>query len=430
MCFYMKSIKVKINKLGAIQNGEIELHPLIILSGESGLGKSYVAFLLHYIYKLIVEERFNSFFIEKGWNYDSFTPDKRTEGALSVKSEELNTWINKDAKEYLQNVIGNNNLDADIIINLPFDEDEFMFSYKTEHFVLSEKEESFLYFELNGLGLRIPESARNLGVQPWSSLLSLVLQMSLFGDDSLKQTFMMAPGRGALLNIGSNIQQSIKTSSGMYEEFLHDWQFVKDMAPKKGTDNELRQRLIEINGGGITIENQNLIFRMNSNCDMPIAAAASSVKELAPMAMLLDKYPVEGLSVLFEEPEAHLHPSKQIAIADFIVQAVNKGAHMQITTHSDYFIRRINDRINLGRIKSLNESVYNQLLEKTHLEDFVLDYSSIGAYLLKKNENGAVEVIKQDLENGIPYDTFHNVLRNDFSISMDISRTLNQIAHD
>lgn len=431
MCFYMKSIKIKINKLGAIQNSEIELHPLIILSGESGLGKSYLAFLIHYIYKLILERRISGFFIDKGWNYDDFDAEKRKNGKLIVNTKELQQWIENDAIDYLKKIIGNNNDEIDININFPFEKEEYEFIYKTELFELPEKkEESYLYFELDELGFRIPEGTRNLGVQPWSSLLSILLKESFFGNTLLEQTFMMAPGRGALLNVGSDIQDSIRTSSGMYDEFLRDWQVVKEMAPKKGTNKELQLILKGINGGAIFMENQNIMFQLNASQNLPIAAAASSVKELAPIAMLLDKYPIEGLSILFEEPEAHLHPSKQIAIADFIVQAVNKGAHMQITTHSDYFIRRINDRINLGRIKNINESIYNHLLEKTHLEDFVLDYFSIGAYLLRKSENGDVEVIKQDLENGIPYDTFHNVLRNDFSISLDISRTLNQIAHD
>ena len=39
----MKSIIIHINRLGAVINSTIELKPLLIFSGESGLGKSYVA---------------------------------------------------------------------------------------------------------------------------------------------------------------------------------------------------------------------------------------------------------------------------------------------------------------------------------------------------------------------------------------------------
>ena len=67
---------------------------------------------------------------------------------------------------------------------------------------------------------------------------------------------------------------------------------------------------------------------------------------------------------------------------------------------------------------------------KILIEDFSIDESLVGAYLLKKKDDGMVEVMKQGLEEGIPYDTFHEVLRNDFDISLEISRTLMNLDHD
>jgi predicted ATPase len=53
----MKTIKIHINRLGAVRNSVVELKPLMIFSGESGLGKSYVAILVHYFYKVLAETR-------------------------------------------------------------------------------------------------------------------------------------------------------------------------------------------------------------------------------------------------------------------------------------------------------------------------------------------------------------------------------------
>ena len=58
----MKTIKIQINRLGAVCNSVVELKPLMIFSGESGMGKSYVAILVHYFYKVLTENRLQAFF--------------------------------------------------------------------------------------------------------------------------------------------------------------------------------------------------------------------------------------------------------------------------------------------------------------------------------------------------------------------------------
>lgn len=424
----MKSIVVKINRLGVIRDSIIELSPLVVLSGESGLGKSYAAFLLHYVYKMVLENRLDRFFEEMGWSFEKF--ENKTEGSLKFSTEDLQRWINKDVVEYLRDLVGNSQLKVDVSFSIPFSSQEYVFSYKSEQFEVSERTHNYLYFELGSQSLRVPESIRNLGVLPWTSLLKVTLNEDLFGSTSLEETFLMAPGRGALLNVGSNLQDFVKGSSGMYSEFLRDWQIVKEMAPNGGTDVELKNKIRLVNGGEIMMKEQNLLFRMGLDKDdtLPIAAAASSVKELAPLAMLVDKYPIEGLSILFEEPEAHLHPSKQIAMADFVLLAVKKGCHMQITTHSDYFIRRINDILALEKIRQLDEKACRQLCKEIGLEEKILiNDSMIGAYLLRRREDGSVEIVKQSIDHGIPYDSFQTVLYIDYMNSIKIERTLKQL---
>ena len=43
----MKSVKINIKRLGAIRDSELYIKPLMIFSGESGLGKSCALFLCH-----------------------------------------------------------------------------------------------------------------------------------------------------------------------------------------------------------------------------------------------------------------------------------------------------------------------------------------------------------------------------------------------
>ena len=62
--------------------------------------------------------------------------------------------------------------------------------------------------------------------------------------------------------------------------------------------------------------------------------------QLAPIVVqagLLSKNEIMAV----ENPEAHLHPSLQIKVAEFLMQQANAGKVMLIETHSDLFVRRI-----------------------------------------------------------------------------------------
>lgn len=72
-------------------------------------------------------------------------------------------------------------------------------------------------------------------------------------------------------------------------------------------------------------------------------ASAASIKELAPFVIMLQKGLVGLYSIMFEEPETNLHPELQIKVADILAQLLHTKCRFQVTTHSDYFLRRIND---------------------------------------------------------------------------------------
>ena len=426
----MKSIKLEIKKLGAIRDSMIELHPLMILSGESSLGKSYVALVIHYLYKLLTESRFDRFFMKYHYDYETLAKERVDNGSFTFSTSDLLHWIEQDVKEYLRDSIGNKDLEADIRFYLPLNRDALTFSYKTELFGIVGKEELYVVFEMDEIAFRMPDDTKNIGVMPWVWILQDYLLSELLENHVVAETFAMVPGRGALLNVPLTIQDKIKGGNDIYAEFLKDWDIVRSMTPKRNIHVDLVTILRAINGGKIELDkDQSIIYRMESGMAIPISAAASSIKELAPLDMLLDKYPADRLSILFEEPEAHVHPQKQIAIADFIVQLVNRGTHIQITTHSDYLLRRINDRIFLHKVLELDENTYQETIEKYGYSNLHLDSSLIGAYLLKREEDGTVKVISQDLEKGIPYESFYSVVNKDLRYSMEIQQTYFSLKH-
>ena len=420
----MNAIRIHINELGAVRNSVVEVKPLMIFSGESGLGKSYVAILVHYVYKFLSENRLQEFFSSNGWDMDSLTASSPQDGTFTMQTYQLLQWINNDASQYMRDAVGNADLHVDISFEMPIRQLQFTFTYRTVLYEIEGKEERSVVFDLDGVfSMRVEGTAKSLGGMPWSVLLQALLCNEVFGEERIDQTFCMVPGRGALLNLPVTAQDRLKASKDIYAEFLSDWSVVQSLHPQKNTDRHLLERLAYINGGSIDVDDNNhVIYRMLDGRALPIAAAASSIKELAPLYMLLDKYPSNHLSILFEEPEAHLHPQMQVNIADFVVSAVNHGMHLQITTHSDYFLRRLNDRIFLQKIQSIDARRYAETLSKYGYTDLTLDSSQIGAYLLRREEDGSVKVTPQPLDKGIPYESFYDVISNETRHSLDIQQ--------
>ena len=159
---------------------------------------------------------------------------------------------------------------------------------------------------------------------------------------------------------------------------------------------------------------------------MPLTAAASSIKELAPLTLFLNKYSTKGVSFLFEEPEAHLHPNRQIKVADMISCIVNEGGHMQITTHSDFLIKRLNNLINLFLLKDkMEENSFKELLSKWNIkETYLLNPENVGAYLLKPNEDGTSQIVEQDImaDSEIPFESFYTAIEDDIALTRDIKK--------
>ena len=159
---------------------------------------------------------------------------------------------------------------------------------------------------------------------------------------------------------------------------------------------------------------------------MTISAAAASVREMAPLELLVRKGEVFASSVLFEEPEAHLHPLKQRMMADILSAFANAGCFMQVTTHSDYLIRRLNELIRLHEVRErLQDEVrFNKLCQEIGTSpELSLAATSITAYILKANDDGSSRVERLNVDDGVPYITFSEAIKK----SMDVERKLDEI---
>lgn len=56
-------------------------------------------------------------------------------------------------------------------------------------------------------------------------------------------------------------------------------------------------------------------------------------------------YAPRGSLIMIEQPEAHLHPSFQAEIADFLIDVVNYGNRVMVETHSEHLLLRLQRRV-------------------------------------------------------------------------------------
>ncbi len=406
----MKCIKVRIDQLGRIRNSEILVSPLMVFSGESGLGKSYLALLCHYFFELLINtSRLNHFFVDNNIDFNILAKDFKDVGtALEIKKQDLEAWMAKDAILYLRYMLGYDGISGQIEITLPESvPDTMAFTYKNELTGLVDKEEIYTILSLGNLRFRIQEKTQ-FDESPFAFLLRFVLIDYIFGNyQKLDSTFVLPPSRGPILT------EQIIPTTGMYLEFLNDMTGLNRIKPRPDTASEIVLKLFRtILEGEVNKEETTYIYTTN-DASMPVSAAAASIREIAPLQILAKKQDVSRCAILVEEPEAHLHPLKQRMMADIIGALSHNGAIMQITTHSDYFLRRLNELIMFAKAKKTTDDPdkLRTLSEKVNIvEDMSIDESIIGAYLLRKQADNTSIAVKQDISNGIPFAAFRDAI--------------------
>ena len=72
-----------------------------------------------------------------------------------------------------------------------------------------------------------------------------------------------------------------------------------------------------------------------------IADLGMGISQLLPIIITTAYYLDQNYLIAIEEPESHLHPKLQSALADFMVAAIEKGVRFLVETHSVYLIRKL-----------------------------------------------------------------------------------------
>ena len=140
--------------------------------------------------------------------------------------------------------------------------------------------------------------------------------------------------------------------------------------------------------------------------ELPLYATSSIVSELSPLLLVL-KSDIMFKTIIIEEPEAHLHPALQKKMAQFIIQLMNCGINVWITTHSDTILQHFNNMIRLQKHPD-KENLMDRL---GYIQEDLLDLNQANLYQFDTTETGRtiLNAVKHN-EYGFIVPTFNDAL--------------------
>lgn len=397
------NIRIIIDKLGPITDSEIVFKPFMVFTGESGLGKSYTALLWYNLITSLTPMRLQEFITKK--------MNGSVKEELTFKFKDFRMWLNQNTAAFLGYLLGNNNFDCQV--NYVFEiDDDMPVELKRLH---DEDASGFTRCSINGDIDVFPLDLED-NILMMSFSLHGYLSELCFGKNYLRP-LILPPARAAFM--GANTTSPI----GMYRDFLAQLDDLKTPSRIISPDNQFFVNYIaKLADGEIVLENGSVFLQFESGEKIPVSAAASSVKELMPFLLMLQNGKIRQYnSLLFEEPEAHVHPKKQFLVMDMLARCCNKGMLIQMTTHSDYLLGRMNQLLVLGKIREKSmEAFENFCNEHLFNKNLYLYTEQVGGYYFKR-EKGRVVIEEQDLSLGLPFDSFENTVKSQMELSADIN---------
>lgn len=196
--------------------------------------------------------------------------------------------------------------------------------------------------------------------------------------------------------------------SGVVSDFVSA---IIDMYPVRGPYFDIGSRIeSDVLGGHVNLKYSDqrtfpeLVYRQLDG-DVPVHRASSTISELAPLTLFLKHRILRGSMLVVEEPEAHLHPSKQIQLAGHIVRLVRNGVNVMITTHSATLFESIGQYLEVSAMSPKSRK------RALGADDLYLCTDEVAPHLFMPEGKGGSVAKKIDVsaKDGISQDEFVKV---------------------
>ena len=400
----MKKIIIDIHKFGPLQEVSFQVAPFMVFTGMSKLGKSYANYLVYYLFTNLLDLRECTKLFEP-------LIGKEPSGSFTLSGDLLSTYLHDNVKAFMRALLGDPTIECDVDFRFR----EFGKPLHVAYQEVAATEEDIEKRLGNTLNISINNRERSINIV-LNTMFTVgvycqtVLSTELLGN-FYKCSLIFPPANGALINAEYTYTSRINPK-GMYGRFLADNEYCTSIGSTDAQSPYLNQ-IKKITDGDVVKEEGKEFLVLDGGKYVNMSAAASSIKEISPLLFLLKNRPGTKVAICLEEPEAHLHPSMQIQVADLIAECINNGFLVHITTHSDYFMDRLNQLIKLGNIRKKTEAIFKEYCTANGLsEKTFLDGDNVKAYFFHRDdETGKVVIEKLPVEEGgIPMKTFYETV--------------------
>ena len=145
---------------------------------------------------------------------------------------------------------------------------------------------------------------------------------------------------------------------------------------------------------------------------LPLMRTSSMVSELAPVVLYLRHLVEPGDVLIIEEPESHLHPEMQTALARELARVVNADVRIILTTHSEWFVEQISNLVRLSELPTASRAEISG-------DEVALDHDQVGVWRFKESKRpkgSVVSEVELDDDTGLfpaGYDAVSEALYNE-----------------
>ena len=415
-------IRFEIESLGPMRDSVVDFKPFLLFSGESNTGKSYTAMVVFYLFFMLDNKKIISELTHRVFDIKKIENDLKNEKEVEIKlpdglMNELERMYNENIARFMAYMLGYDDFSCRVKVKLDIQgisDGKIYISLPKrsngEHDIKIKARFANLDWD-HSTGM-----SKNHDVNIEDEMIDWVhlLYKRLVFDEKFLKKFLLPPARGAFSGLAPSMWKKF-SGIGMYNEFQEGIDSVRFSSFDPDEELEEQRKFVnplfaKLLSGKIKVEKDNISYRVaGSNEDVPLTAGSSSVKELFPLYLLLNRVPIDDLSICIEEPEAHLHPELQRSVALLLAYIVNHGGLVQVTTHSDFFVNQINNLLKLHFLKNKDRDVFLKALKETGIQEaFVLNPEDLGAFYFEMvNSKGTVRARKLEVsEKGMPLESF------------------------